>query len=341
MVRMSYKDYVKDQWSLGLLLAVFVCLEISFGVLAQVPGFYLWITGFGTTGAFFFISYLDYARKKNFYKRLEQGSEKLDQVYLLPELLEKPDFSEGQVVYEAMLAMERSMAERIQRYEENNREYKEYIELWVHEIKLPIATGKLLVANNPEKYDDSMTEELERIDAYTEQALFYARSNYVEKDYVLKKFSLKQVCTEVIQKNRRLLLKEKIQINLHDLDIEVYSDSKWLAFILQQILSNSVKYMGAGERKLEWYAKGYKEMVKLYLRDTGEGIGEKDLPRICEKGFTGDNGRTGKNSTGLGLYLSKKLCEKMGHKLEIVSKEGKGCTDIIYFPKGSMTDRLF
>ena len=133
-----------------------------------------------------------------------------------------------------------------------------------------------------------------------------------------------RVCTEVIQKNRRLLLKEKIQINLHDLDIEVYSDSKWLAFILQQILSNSVKYMGAGERKLEWYAKGYKEMVKLYLRDTGEGIGEKDLPRICEKGFTGDNGRTGKNSTGLGLYLSKKLCEKMGHKLEIVSKEGKG-----------------
>lgn len=341
MAGMSYKKYAKDQWSLGLLLAGFLCLELSFGILTGIPGFYLWITGVGTTLVFFLISYLDYIRKKNFYRALEQGSKNLDKAYLLPELLEKPDFAEGQSVYETMLAMERPMAERIQKYEENNREYKEYIELWVHEIKLPIATGKLLVENNKGQYSDSMIEELERIDAYTEQALFYARSNYVEKDYVLKKISLKQVCTEVIQRNRRLLLKEKIQISLHDLDTEVYSDSKWLAFILQQILSNSVKYTGTGERKLEWYAAAEKEMVKLYLKDTGTGIAEQDLPRVCEKGFTGKNGRTGKNSTGLGLYLCKKLCEKMGHRLEIVSKEGKGCMVIIRFPKGSMTDELF
>lgn len=219
MAGMSYKKYAKDQWSLGLLLAGFLCLELSFGILTGIPGFYLWITGVGTTLVFFLISYLNYTRKKNFYRALEQGSKNLDKAYLLPELLEKPDFAEGQSVYETMLVMERSMAERIQKYEENNREYKEYIELWVHEIKLPIATGKLLVENNKGQYSDSMIEELERIDAYTEQALFYARSNYVEKDYVLKKISLKQVCTEVIQRNRRLLLKEKIQISLHDLSL--------------------------------------------------------------------------------------------------------------------------
>lgn len=338
---MNYREYLKDRWLHGLPLAGFLFLEISFGILSKVPAFYLWITGVGTIGIFFFLSYVSYAERKNFYQDMEKNSRSLDQAYLLPELLERPEFLEGKVMYDAMLEMERSMAERIQKFEENNREYKEYIELWVHEIKLPIATGKLLVENNREFYDESMMEELEQIDAYTEQALFYARSNYVEKDYVLKRVSLKQICTETIQKNRRLLLKEKIQISLHDLDEIVFSDSKWLAFILQQILSNSVKYMGEGERKLEWYARVQQEKVKLYLRDTGTGISAKDLPRVFEKGFTGENGRTGKKSTGLGLYLCRKLCEKMGHKLEIVSSQGKGCQVIISFPKGSMTGEIF
>lgn len=338
---MTYTAYIKDRWVHGLLLAGFLFLEISFGVLSKIPAFYLWITGLGTTGLFCLLTYVSYAERKNFYQDMEKNSRNLDQTYLLPELLERPEFLEGKVMYDTMLEMERSMAERIRSYEDNNREYKEYIELWVHEIKLPIATGKLLVENNRELYDENMMEELEQIDAYTEQALFYARSNYVEKDYVLKKVSLKQICTETIQKNRRLLLKEKIQISLHDLDETVFSDSKWLAFILQQILSNSVKYMGEGEHKLEWYARVQHEKVKLYLCDTGTGISAKDLPRVFEKGFTGENGRTGKKSTGLGLYLCRKLCEKMGHKLEIVSSTGKGCQVIISFPKGSMTGDIF
>ena len=103
MAGMSYKKYAKDQWSLGLLLAGFLCLELSFGILTGIPGFYLWITGVGTTLVFFLISYLDYIRKKNFYRALEQGSKNLDKAYLLPELLEKPDFAEGQSVYETML----------------------------------------------------------------------------------------------------------------------------------------------------------------------------------------------------------------------------------------------
>lgn len=99
--------------------------------------------------------------------------------------------------------------------------------------------------------------------------------------------------------------------------------------------------MGEGEHKLEWYARVQHEKVKLYLCDTGTGISAKDLPRVFEKGFTGENGRTGKKSTGLGLYLCRKLCEKMGHKLEIVSSTEKGCQVIISFPKGSMTGDIF
>ncbi len=184
------------------------------------------------------------------------------------------------------------------------------------------------------------TDNLEEHMWYTQQALFYARSNYVEKDYALKKISLRQTTGEVLKKNRRVILKSCISIDIHDLDLEVYSDSKWLAFILEQILSNSIKYMGEGERKLEWYAEKHAEQVRLCLRDTGVGIPAKDLPRVFEKGFTGENGRTGRKSTGMGLYLCKKLCEKMGHCIEILSSEGQGCLVILRFPVGSMTGEL-
>lgn len=339
---MTYQAYLKDHMAQGGgLTAAFLLCELAFGILADIPGFYLGMVGVGTAACFFIASYLSYTRKREFFRRMQEAAADLDKAYLLPELLETPGFLEGRILFDAMKEMERSMAEQIQGYERNNKEYKEFIELWVHEIKLPIATGKLLVENNRQFYDDSMMEELDKIDSYAEQALFYARSNYVEKDYVLKKISLKQVAGEVLRKNRKQLFNQHISMEIHDLEEEVYSDSKWLAFILQQLLSNSIKYMGEGERRLEWYAKRYQNQVKLYLKDSGIGIPAKDLPRVFEKGFTGDNGRTGKKSTGMGLYLCKKLCEKMGHRIELASSEGKGCLVVIRFPKGSMTGDIF
>lgn len=337
---MRYRDYIADRWMQILLAGAFLAALLAFGFLAQIPGYYLAWVAAAFMGAGLAASLWDFFRKKEFFEVMEKSGEDLDKTWLLPELLKQPDFFEGKLAYSAMKAMERSMAERISAYEKERKEYKEFIELWVHEIKLPIATGKLLVENNREYYDESMLEELDKIDAYTEQALFYARSNYVEKDYVLKKISLRQVTGEVLKKNRRVLLKSRISIDIHDLELEVYSDGKWLAFILEQILSNSIKYMGEGERKLEWYAEKHAEQVRLCLRDTGVGIPAKDLPRVFEKGFTGENGRTGRKSTGMGLYLCKKLCEKMGHCIEILSSEGQGCLVILCFPVGSMTGEL-
>lgn len=337
---MSFKEYIKDQWMAGLAFLGFLLLTEAFGILAQIPKFYLIFIGAGSMLFAFLLCCGQYYRKRQFFFDLNERVRDLDQAYLLPELVQKPDFLEGRLVFQAMQEMEQSMAQQICFYERNNKEYKEYIELWVHEVKLPIATGKLMVENNRQFYDESMMEELDKIDAYAEQALFYARSNYVEKDYVLKKLSLEQIVKEVIKKNKKALLDHKITIVLHGLEQEVYSDGKWLQFILQQILANSIKYMGDGERKLEWYAMYHQEQVKLYLKDSGIGIGAKDLPRVFEKGFTGENGRTGKKSTGIGLYLCKKLCEKMEHKINIVSSQGKGCMVIIRFPKGSMTEEV-
>ena len=334
---MNYKDYLKDHWLSICIEALFLVTLLIFGGLTQIPLYFLVITGVGSFLLGLGLLCWDYGRKKEFYEELREKVRDLDKAYLLPEILSEPEFLEGRLACQAMKEMGRSMAERVSSYEQKQKEYKEYIELWVHEIKLPIATGKLLVENNRQFYDESMIEELDKIDAYAEQALFYARSSYVEKDYVLKKISLRKVTSEVLKKNRKL----KISIQCHDLDVEVFSDSKWLAFILQQILSNSIKYMGEGERTLEWYAEKGREQVKLYLRDTGIGISAGDLPRIWDKGFTGENGRIGKKSTGIGLYLCKKLCEKMGHRIEIVSARGRGCMVIIRFPLGSMTEEIF
>ena len=291
---MNYKDYVKDHWLYICIEALFLVTLLIFGGLTKIPLYFLVITGVGSFLLGLGLLCWDYGRKKEFYEELREKVRDLDKAYLLPEILSEPEFLEGRLACQAMKEMGRSMAERVSSYEQKQKEYKEYIELWVHEIKLPIATGKLLVENNRQFYDESMIEELDKIDAYAEQALFYARSSYVEKDYVLKKISLRKVTSEVLKKNRKLLLEEKISIQCHDLDVEVFSDSKWLAFILQQILSNSIKYMGEGERTLEWYAEKGREQVKLYLRDTGIGISAGDLPRIWDKGFTGENGRIGK-----------------------------------------------
>lgn len=338
---MNYKDYLKDRWLPICIRGIFLVTLLIFGGLIKIPLYFLIITGAGNLLLGLGLLCWDYGRKKEFYEELREKVRDLDQAYLLPEILKEPEFLEGRLACQAMKEMGRSMAEQVSDYEQKQKEYKEYIELWVHEIKLPIATGKLLVENNRQFYDESMTEELDKIDAYAEQALFYARSSYVEKDYVLKKISLRKVTSEVLKKNRKLLLEEKFSIQCHDLDVEVFSDSKWLTFILQQILSNSIKYIGEGERALEWYAEKEREQVKLYLRDTGIGISTGDLPRVWDKGFTGENGRIGKKSTGIGLYLCKKLCEKMGHRIEIVSVKGRGCLVIIRFPLGSMTEEIF
>ena len=185
---MNYKDYLKDHWLSICIEALFLVTLLIFGGLTQIPLYFLVITGVGSFLLGLGLLCWDYGRKKEFYEELREKVRDLDKAYLLPEILSEPEFLEGRLACQAMKEMGRSMVERVSSYEQKQKEYKEYIELWVHEIKLPIATGKLLVENNRQFYDESMIEELDKIDAYAEQALFYARSSYVEKDYVLKKF---------------------------------------------------------------------------------------------------------------------------------------------------------
>ena len=262
--------------------------------------------------------------------------EELDEKYLITEIIKNPNFLEGQILKNSLEQIDKSMLENVNKYKYMTEDYKEYIELWIHEIKIPIATSKMVIENNKNAITKSIDEELDKVENYIEQALFYARSNTVEKDYYIRKVVLKEIVNESIKKNKSSLIQEKISIDIHDLEIEVNTDNKWIVFILNQIIQNSIKYRKKENSVIEIYANQGKENVILYIKDNGIGIKQGEITRVFEKGFTGTNGRlSNKKSTGIGLYLCKKLCNKLGIGIELNSVQNEGTEVKLVFPKDS------
>ena len=182
-------------------------------------------------------------------ENIKNNLEKLDTKYLISEIINTPDFIEGKILKNTIQETGKSMLENVNTYKRLQEDYKEYIELWIHEIKIPIATSKLIIENNKNEITKSIDEELDEIENYTEQALFYARSNTVNKDYVVTKSNLKEIVNEAILKSKRALLSNKISIELNDLEKEVFTDSKWATFIINQIIQNSIKYSKKEDKK--------------------------------------------------------------------------------------------
>jgi signal transduction histidine kinase len=281
---------------------------------------------------------VEYVIKKDFFNGLLRIFDSLDQKNLIAEVIVPPSFREGLVLYDIIKRSNKAMLEEINRYKRLQEEYREYIELWVHEVKTPISSSRLVAQNNKSEATESMSEELDRIEAYVEQVLFYSRSSTVEKDYIIKEISLQKVCYEVLKKNSRQFIQNRISVAVEDLDITVYSDEKWLQFILNQILVNSVKYSDKPEAFVRINAKEGENSVVLSVSDNGAGIPAAELPRIFDKGFTGTNGRRNERSTGIGLYICKKLCLKLGLGISAESVQGQGTTINIVLPKNSMID---
>ena len=279
---------------------------------------------------------IEFYRKKTFYDTLKENMEQLEQKYLISEIIKEPSFAEGKILKSVIQDTGKSMLENVNKYKYIQQDYKDYIELWIHEVKLPIATSKLIIENNKNEVTKNIEEELDQIENYVEQALYYARSSTVEKDYYINKCILKDIVNTAILKNKSNLILNKINIELENLDLQVYTDSKWCIFILNQIIQNSIKYKKDMNSILQINAKENKENVVLNIKDNGIGIKQEEVEKVFEKGFTGTNGRIdGKKSTGMGLYLCKKLCEKLGLSIEIESKKDKYTQVKITFPKNS------
>ena len=281
---------------------------------------------------------IDYFKKKSFYNEILEITQKLDKKYLLPELIKKPSFYEGEIMCEIIKETNRSMHENVSYYKNMQEEYRDYIEAWVHEIKTPIALTKLFGENNEDsKTKNIILSEMKKIEGYVDQALYYARSTAVDKDYIVKEFEISEVLKKVIRENRREFINRKININIEDVKGRAITDIKWIEFILNQIIINSIKYSKEERASIKAYTLNGVDNIILVIEDNGIGICSEDISRVFNKGFTGRNGRLYGKSTGIGLYLCKKLCLKLGLDIVIESKEGEGTRVKIIFPLGNLT----
>ena len=334
---MNFKDFVKEKMILivGIILALvsveILLLAYHIGLLVRL--YCAFIVIFIIVLAIL----IEYKRKKDYYNKLLHNIEDLKEKYLVSEIINTPNFVEGKILKEILQDTGKSMLENVNYYKNIQEDYKEYIELWIHEVKIPIAASKMIIENNKNEVTKSINEELDKVENYTEQALFYARSNAVEKDYIINKTSLKEIVNGAILKNKTTLLNEKISIELANLkDEDVYTDSKWAIFIVNQIIQNAIKYSKTDDKKIEISSKEKDNKIILYIKDNGIGIKKGEITRVFERGFTGENGRIiGQKSTGIGLYLCKKLCDKLGLGIELNSEKDEGTEVRIIFPKNS------
>lgn len=329
---MNFKSFLKNKI---IFLLIHSSVIIFTGVFLSVLKLNLYVISYLLL--IYIISFIvsllvEYIPKKNYYQEVIRNLENLDKKYLLSELVEEPSFIEGQILSECLRITNKSMNDEIAKYLISSKEYREYIELWIHEVKTPIASSKLIIENNPSEVTNSLSEELDAVDYYLEQVLFYSRSNSVEKDYIIKETPLKALVQQVIRNNSKSFIREKIKLTLDVEDYTVNTDTKWLEFILNQVVVNSIKYHGS-EPVLQILAKENRNSISLFIKDNGIGISEQDLPMIFKKGYTGKTGRNYAKSTGIGLYLCKKLCDRLGLSIHIESEEKIGTAVEIVFPK--------
>ena len=332
---MSLKDYLKDKYK--ELILIIISIIIIFILLILFNSHELLIIFIMTILILnLIIIYInDFIKRKLFYNSTKKILKSLDQKYLITEIVEDTNFIDGKIMLEYLYEIDKSMHEYVNKYKSNSKEFIEYIELWCHEIKTPISTIKLIIENNHNEITNSIEEEINKIETYIEQVLYFSRSGNVEKDYIIKNTNLKEVINKVIKKNRKTLISKKIKVEINEL-YNTNTDAKWIEFIINQIISNSIKYSKDKESFIKIYSKNNKNNVILYIEDNGIGINSSEIGRVFDKGFTGSNGRKKYNSTGIGLYLCKKLCNKLGHNIEISSKENSKTIVTIIFPKSSM-----
>lgn len=283
----------------------------------------------------------DFFRKQKFYTDLLTNIDNLDKAYLVLETLNRPEFYEGELLCQALYEIDKSMNENVRIEKEQLLDNKEYIEMWIHEVKRPLASLVLTLNNQKNILDRKTKNILKRLEDYVDQVLYYVRSENAEKDYFIKEVDLSKVIKNVGIKNMDDLLDNKVEFIVDKTNYKVFTDSKWLEFILNQIINNSIKYKrNIDNSYIKIYVKDNLDTTVLIIEDNGIGIKTSDIRQVFDKTFTGTNGREKTTSTGMGLYIAKNLCKKLGHKIEIESKENEYTRVFITFAKNKFYDVL-
>ncbi|GCD12966.1 sensor histidine kinase [Clostridium tagluense] len=283
-----------------------------------------------------FILYLifEYIKNKRYYDVIKYIIENQEEniINSLPKSLNY----EQKLYGELLMKVNEEFNLKINELYEAKKENVDFINSWVHEIKTPISACRLVIENSVYKSKEetlsNLEDEIDHIENYVEQALYYSRLDSFSKDYLINEINMHSLIMGVVKKHAKEFIGKKIKIEINDLEFTIDSDKKWLFFILDQILSNSLKYTGSnGLIKISGILNFSGK--QLIIEDNGIGIKAEDIQRVFDKGFTGYNGREDFKATGMGLYLSKSLSTKLGHRITIESKPSEFTRVTVHFPK--------
>lgn len=336
---MKFTEYLEDKI---FNLVAFILLELF-------VAFFLWIIDVESifiayitfTILLFFITVFvyDFKIRYEYYNQMFKLLDSLNEKTLFSETLDYPKFLDGKILLELLKNINKYQNDELADARLQNKEYREYIESWVHEIKTPITSARLIVENEKNDLTIRIDDELRKINIYVEQVLYYARSTNVEKDFIVERTLIQNLVNNGIVTYSKQIIQVGGKVSFKNLDYTVLADSKSCSFVIGQIISNAIKYRNEN-LEIKFSAQRHKDFISLVISDNGLGIPDEDMPYIFNKGFTGAVGRRYSKSTGIGLYLSKKICDKMNIKLFARSKLGEGTSIIMQFPVESMVQEV-
>ena len=280
---------------------------------------------------FLTVNMFDFFQQRARLLELKSILDGLDRKYLFTECVPQPKGLFERRLFDLTRLAGRDMTGAVSDAQASQREYREYVERWVHEIKAPLTAARLICRELDGDTRRKLTAELSQIEAHVERALFYARAENPEQDCLFRQIELEKIAAQAIENHRSLLIQNGIRVEMENMNCAVYTDEKWAVFILGQLLQNAARYRGP-EPVITLSAKPLGRQTQLIVHDNGIGIPAHELSRVFERGFTGSNGRIRGGSTGMGLYLCRKLAVFLELELRMDSQEGAGTTVTLTFP---------
>lgn len=328
---MTFREFLSERFERLIMGIVFAAAAAAFLLVTGTSSGVITILliAWLLTAAIVFLS--DYYKCRGRLRELWAIMEGLDKKYLFAECVPK-----GRSVYERrLLELSRragkAMIRAVSDAEAAQREYQEYVERWVHEMKTPITAAELVCRNADAKTRQKLLPELAQIRAHVERALFYARAESAEKDILIREADLAEIVAQAIGNHRMLLIESDIRVETEYIEQKVYTDVKWSTFLLGQLLQNAARYR-SGHPVVTLSARRLGKQVQLAVSDNGIGIPAHEQPRVFDRGFTGQNGRARGGSTGMGLYLCRRVADCLEMDIRLISDEGKGTTVTLTFP---------
>lgn len=281
----------------------------------------------------YFICHFLYTNRK--YQNLERTMDLLDKKYLISEVAKKKGNYQQQFYMKLVRRACKSMMDELNEQEQQNVEYKEYIDSWIHEVKTPITAIQLMCDNERNSLTDRIKLETKKVEMDIERMLYYSKSGETWKDYVIARHSLCEIVEKSIMKVYQILIYNGVKIDMQVEEEVVYTDEKWSSFIITQILLNCVQYQKEERLSIRIYAIKEKESTSLIIEDNGLGIKPNEISHIFEKGYVGTNGRRNERSSGMGMFICSKLCKKLNIGLQAVSEYGEYTKMILRFGEGT------